>query len=122
MSFPTPHTLGWHFRNPDGPDRFRGAPTYTPPAGQAGTPVQVIGWAARAGSGARDGRQQVGHDRTEISVEVYAPPSWAPNVGDLVDLPSGPAGQFEVVGVDGFNHGFHGWQPGSVVHLQKIEG
>ncbi|MFC4124933.1 hypothetical protein [Nocardia rhizosphaerae] len=79
----------------------------------------MIGWTAKSGSGARDGRQHVGHDRTETTVELYAPPDWTPAVGDLIDLPDG---QCEVIGIEDYRWGFHGWKPGTVVLLQRIEG
>lgn len=124
MSFPTPYIVGWHARNPDSPDRFRAAPTYTPAKDQAGTPVRVIQWAAaKSDSSGRDGTQQVGHERTELTIKLYVPPEFQPSPGDLIDLPAGPAGQYEVVGFpEDHNHGFHGWQPGNVVHLRRIEG
>ena len=124
MTFPTPYIVGHHVRNPDGPDRFREAPTYTPAKNQPGTPRRVIQWAAaKSDTGGRDGAQMSGHQRTEVTVELYCGPDWAPGLGDLIDLPAGPAGQFEVVGYpEDHTHGFHGWAPGSVVNLRRIEG
>lgn len=124
MSYPTPYTIGWHVRQPDGPDRFREPPTYIPPKGAAGTPVKVIQWsAAKSDAGGRDGVQLTGHERTELTVELYVLPGFNPVLGDLIDLPSGPAGQYEVVGYpEDYNHGFHGWTPGNVVNLRRIEG
>src|SRR5690606_20328567 len=46
VTYPTPYTVGYHVRNPDGPDPFREAPSYTPPKGEAGIPVPVIQWEA----------------------------------------------------------------------------
>lgn len=124
MTFPTPYTVGHHVRNPDGTDRFRTAPSWTPPRDEPGVPVAVIQWSpAKSNAAGNDGRQMVGHDRVELAVELYAPPEFQPQPGDLIDLPSGPAGQYEVVGYpEDYNHGFHGWAPGNVVNLRRIEG
>ncbi|MFG1794135.1 hypothetical protein [Nocardia sp. NPDC049149] len=124
MTFPTPYVVGWHVRDTDGPDRFREAPTYTPAKSSPGTPVRVIQWAAaKSDSSGRDGTQMAGHVRTELTVKLYVPPEFNPAPGDLIDLPAGPAGQYEVVGYpEDCNHGFHGWRPGNVINLRRIEG
>lgn len=122
MSFPTPYTVGHHARSTESGDRFRGAATYTPPRDQPGTPVQVIQWGAPdSASGARDGQQVPGYDRTIVDLELFVLPDFRPGRGDLIDLPG--IGQFEVVGYPhDYTHGFHGWQPGNVVDLRRVEG
>lgn len=124
MTFPTPYTVGYHARTNTGPDRFREAPTYSPPRSSPGTPVGVIQWAAaKSDASGSDGRQQLGHDRVEMTVKLYVPPGFAPQPGDLIDLPAAPAGQFEVVGYPAdYTRGFHGWAPGAVVTLRRVEG
>lgn len=121
MSYPTPYTVGWHARTNTGADRFRDPPTYSPPKDQPGTPVQVIQWAAAQSNA--PGNQQLGHQRVVSDVELFVLPGFAPRPGDLIDLPAGPAGQFEVVGdPEDYNHGFHQWQPGNVVQLRRVVG
>ena len=123
MTFPTPYTVGWQVRTDPG-DRHRGPPTYAPPKDQPGTQVPVIQiGAAKSSAAARDGRQLAGHERTEVLVALYVAPDFQPNPGDLIDLPAGPAGRYEVVGYpEDYNHGWHGWAPGNVVRLRRIEG
>ena len=121
MSFPTPYTVGHHVATVTG-DRFRNAVTYTPPRDAPGTPVVVIQIAApQSEAGTRDGRQLAGYDRTLIDLELYVLPEFKPDKGDLIDIPE--MGQFEVAGYpEDYNHGFHGWRPGSVVPLRRVEG
>lgn len=124
MSFPTPYTVGWHVRTNTGADRFREPPTYSPPQTSPGTPVQVIQWAAAQSNAAgHDGRQLLGHQRIVMDVDLFVAPGFTPAPGDLIDLPAGPQGQFVVVGyAQDYNHGFHGWTPGNVVQLRRVEG
>lgn len=124
MTFPTPYEVGWHVRTNNGPDRFREPATYSPAKDQPGTKVAVIQWsAAKSSASGSDGRQLLGHERTITEVDLFALPGFAPNPGDLIDLPAGPAGQFEVVDdTRDYNHGFHGWQPGNVIKLRRVVG
>lgn len=124
MTFPTPYTVGWHVRTNTGADRFRDPPTYSPAKDAPGTPVAVIQWsAAKSDSSGSDGRQQLGHQRVILEVDLFVLPGFTPAAGDLIDLPAGPAGQFEVVGHPAdYTHGFHGWAPGSVIKLHRVEG
>jgi len=124
VTYPTPYTVGYHVRNPDGPDPFREAPSYTPPKGEAGIPVPVIQWeAAVSNTAGNDGRQLLGHDRTEVSVKLYVPPEFSPAPGDLIDLPSGPAGQYEVVGYpEDYTTGPFRWAAGWRLNLKRVEG
>lgn len=124
MSFPTPYTVGWHVRTNTGTDRFRDPPTYSPAKDVPGTPVAVIQWSAAKSDGSgRDGRQQLGHERLITEVELFVPPGFAPKPGDLIDLPAGPAGQFEVAGEPSdYTHGWHGWAPGAVITLRRVVG
>lgn len=122
MTYPTPYTVGHHVRTAVGADRFRETVTYTPPKDQPGTPVKVIQWTAlKSEAASRDGAQQPGYDRTIVDVELYTLPGFRPSPGDLIDIPGD--GQFEVVGhPEDYNHGFHGWQPGNVINLRRVEG
>jgi hypothetical protein len=122
MTYPTPYVVGWHVHTEGGPDRFRQPPIYTPPKTQPGTPVRVIQWAApQSDSSGRDGVQMPGYERVIIDVQLFVPPSFRPSPKDLIDLPG--MGQFEVVGYpEDYNHGFHGWQPGNVINLHRVEG
>lgn len=124
MTFPTPYTVGWHARTNTGPDRFRDPPTYSPPRASPGTPIQVIQWAATQSNAAgHDGHQQLGHQRIVMDVDLFVTSGFAPNPGDLIDLPAGPQGQFEVVSYpQDYTRGFHGWAPGSVIQLRRVEG
>lgn len=123
MTFPTPYTVGHHVRVATGTgDRFRETVTYNPPKDAPGVPVRVIQWgAAQSAAASQDGRQQPGYDRTIVDVELYVLPDFKPGTGDLIDLPE--TGQYEVVGhPQDYNHGFHGWQPGNVINLRRVEG
>lgn len=51
---------------------------------------------------------------------VSAPAAWLVTIRDRVALPDGLL--YEVVGVRLQDSGFHGWKPGSVVLLKRLEG
>lgn len=116
MSFPTPYTIGHHAYSPGGDDPYSDPPTFTPPRDQAGTEVAVIGWGAPQSQEPKI----AGQNRVVVDIELYVPPDFRPGPHDLIDL---PGGQFEVIGYpEDCNHGFHQWQPGNVVNLQRTEG
>jgi hypothetical protein len=110
----------YHERTANAVDPHRSSATYTPPLGGDGTPVRVYGWYTPA----FDDPFVASHpDRVNISVLLLTPPGFSPTDGSLIDLPSGPAGRFEVAGgTRDYNHGPHGFQPGGVVALRKVVG
>ncbi|MGW4718874.1 hypothetical protein [Nocardia sp. NPDC004260] len=63
-----------------------------------------------------------GHDaRMTETVKLFAPPSFTPGPGDVIDIPD--LAQFEVVGVPETAAGNpFGWNPGSTINLRKITG
>jgi hypothetical protein len=86
---------------------------YTPPLDEDGTELKVIG----IGTGARSSEP----DETRIVTQpkLYAPPDCPVKARDVLDLPDG---QFEVDGdPDNQCCGFHGWQPGIVVWLKRVQ-
>ncbi|GAA5096828.1 hypothetical protein [Nocardia iowensis] len=120
MNLPLRHTLS-HHRHRDGGTDSHGNPVslYTPPLDETGIAVRVYGWGpARSSEPDLDG-----HTRVITEVEVYAPAQFHPSPADLIDLPSGPAGRFEVIGVAAdANHGPFDWTPGNVITLRKVDG
>ncbi|KZM75559.1 hypothetical protein [Nocardia terpenica] len=120
MSFPLRGVVGHHRYRDGGLDAHGNpVPSYTPPLDAPGTPVAVYGWGpARSAEPALPG-----HDRVIIDVKIYVPADFSPAPRDLVDLPAGPAGRFEVVGIAGdANHGPFGWVPGNVIAVRKVDG
>lgn len=62
-----------------------------------------------------------GHtSQVESDIDLLIPPTFTVTAQDRFTLPD--AGQFEVVGVEDCNRGFHQWQPGSVVKLKRVTG
>ncbi|WP_069164908.1 hypothetical protein [Nocardia altamirensis] len=120
MSFPLRGVIG-HHRHRDGGIDAHGnpVPIYTPPANEPGIPIRVYGW----GPAHSTEPDLAGHDRVVIEVEVFTPPQFRPAPRDLIDLPSGPPGRYEVIGVAAeANHGPFDWQPGNVITIRKVDG
>lgn len=120
MTFPLLFTVGHHVWSA-GTENANGNTTdvYTPAKGSAGTQVKVYGWSTPVTSEPRI----AGHDRTIVEVEMLAPPGFVVSPRDLIDLPQGPSGQFEVIGYDeDYNNGPFGWHPGTVVNLRRVDG
>lgn len=118
--FPTPHTIGVHVRS-DGDIDAHGNPTvvYTPPLDEPGTARAVIGWVVPASTEPA----VAGHDRVVVDVVLGVPPGFVLAAHDVVDLPYGPAGQFEVIGEVRETEGNpFGWVPGGEVNLRRVDG
>jgi pimeloyl-ACP methyl ester carboxylesterase len=66
--------------------------------------------------------------RVVSDIDMAVPPELAVSVRDRFILPDearlDPAepARFEVVAIEDANHGFHQWQPGSVVKLKRVTG
>lgn len=118
--FPTPHTIGVHTWGPTGEDAHGNAiDGYTPPLDEPGAPEPVIGWAVPSSTEPI----LAGHDRVTVDVVLGTPPGLALGPRDVVDLPYGPAGQFQVIGeVRGTEGNPFGWTPGGEVNLRRVEG
>lgn len=120
-AFPLLFTIGVHAYSDGGRDAHHNpVPVYTPPLDQPGTPRRVCGWSA---AGSSEPAPEGAPNRVDTDVILYAPTGLL-GPHDVVDLPAGPAGQFEVIGYPAdYDHGFHGWAPGLVqVRLRRIEG
>lgn len=119
--FPTVHGVGWHSWTGVGEDAH-GNPVdvYTPPLDQPGMLRQVIGWQVLSAAEV----VLAGHDRATTVVELGIPAGFVLDRRDVVDLPYGPAAQFqvdsEIRSSEGNPFGWTGW-PG-VVTLKRIEG
>ena len=116
MTFPTPYKVGHHAWSAGPADEHNNVgDLYTPPLDRRGRQVSVIGWES-----SKTEPPVVGHaERTVTLVDLQVPAGFRPENRDVIDLPSG---QFEVVGFEDWNTGFHGWQPGNVVKLRKVDG
>lgn len=112
MTFPTPWTVQHEVFTGVGedPDTGNDVETWADPVDR-----KVIGWHASYLETLGGHTSQVDSD-----IDLLIPPALAVGVQDRFSLPD--AGSFEVVGVEDSNHGFHGWQPGSVVKLKRITG
>jgi hypothetical protein len=94
---------------------------YVPAKDAVGEPVKAIQWDYI--------ENEPSADRTVERVSLFLPPLLRSPDGDPVDLPKAtdlvdiPAGdglkQYEIVGVRDYNFGFHGWQPGYILDLQR---
>lgn len=118
--FPTPHKIGVHVRS-DGAEDELGIPAvvYTPPLDEPGTDRDVIGWVVPASTEPA----VAGHDRVAVDVVLGVPPGFVLGAHDVVDLPYGPGGQFEVVGEVRETAGNpFGWVPGGEVNLRRLDG
>ena len=121
MSFPARFTVGVHTFS-EGAEDSHGIPekVFTPPLDQPGAPHAVICWAPAGGDGEP---KLAGHDRVVVDIEMAVPEGFPVGPRDVIDLPEGPQGQFEVIGYpEDANNGFHGWRPGLVVNLKRVEG
>ena len=107
-------TVGWHTLDSGGVDAEGNPVTeYVPPLDDPGTPTDVITWAPAQTTEPEIGR--VVHD-----IDLYLGPTGTGRPQDVVDLPDG---QYEVVGwpLD-WTHGPHGYKPGKVIQLKRVEG
>lgn len=117
MTYPTPHTVGWHTHT-EGVVDARNNPTtvYTPLLSSPGTAVQVIGWAPTQ-------TVEPNEVRVEADLDLFVPAGVSGGPGDVVDLPLDKSiGVFEVVGwPEDWTHGPDGFQPGKVVKLKRTQ-
>ncbi len=118
MTFPTPHTVGHAVFNGNGEDGLgNDAESWLPPVN-----VKVIGY--QPGRGFQPGQTESndGHTaRVVTDVDLLIPPTLHVSIRDRFTLP-GEVKPYEVVSVEDYNHGFHGWKPGSVVTLKLVTG
>lgn len=122
MSFPTPWTV-WIHRYSHSTHNAHNNPvrTYTPARDATGEAIRVIGWDVT--------ETEPSSDQVVDRVSLYIPATLRsplgvevglPKATDVIDLPiMGGTRQYEVVGIRDYNHGFHAWQPGYVVDLQR---
>lgn len=80
----------------------------------------VIGWSSRR-IVMQDGIHQA-QDEDNLRLAVPADFPWAAR--DIVTIPSQNAlgGRYRVKGSADANMGFHGWRPGLVLEVQRVEG
>jgi hypothetical protein len=126
--FPTPWTVYLHRYTPGVTDAH-GVPTkaWVPARGSEGIAIKVISW---SNSGPTYEPEQ---NRSVERMELFVPPVLRgadgepvadPGPMDVIDLPSGTGTvEYEVQGWPrDYTHGFHGWQAGKVIDLQRVEG
>lgn len=120
MTFPLRYSVGHHAYSTASQDEHgNDVPVFTPALDRPGTPRKVYGWSTP------DTTEPplAGHDRVIVDVELLVPEGFPAKPRDVIDLPAGPSGQFEVVGeVRDYNHGPFAWRPGSVVNLRRVDG
>lgn len=108
MTFPTPHTVT---RKPYVGDTEDGLGNTTP---GFGSPQQIAVYSiaphiTEAGSASAT--------ETSVTDVDVAMPKTQVNVKDRFTLPDG---DYEVVAVQDWTLGFHGWEPGIVVELRRV--
>lgn len=110
-AFPTPFTVQHAVFTGTGEDDLgNDEPGWADPV-----EVKVIGW----GSGSVESLN--GHtSRVVADIDMSVPPTLTVGLQDRFILPG--TGLCEVVAVDDWNHGFHQWQPGFVVKLNRVSG
>jgi|GEM_PF-618902 len=127
--FPTPWVVYLH-RFDAGATNAHGVPTkaWSPARGEEGEAVRVIAW---SNNGPTFEPEQ---NRSVERLELFIPPVLRdldgnavadPGPMDVFDLPDSLGGtiEYEVQGWPrDYTHGFHGWQAGKVVDLQRVEG
>ena len=116
MTFPTPHTVGWHTASTVQSGRGT-VTTLTPERDQPGTAVRVYGWAPTR-------EFETSETRVESDLDLFVPAAVTSSPGDVVDLPLDKSfGTFEVVAhAQDWSHGPFGFAPGSVVKLKRVQG
>ncbi|MBF6291806.1 hypothetical protein IU454_08005 [Nocardia farcinica] len=118
--FPLAHTVGWHSWQGEGEDDHGNVvDIYSPPLDQPGTPRQVIGWQVLSAAEV----VLAGHDRAAVVVDLGVPAGFTLDRRDVVDLPYGPAGQYQVDGpVRSAEGNPFGWTWPGLVTLRRVEG
>lgn len=119
MTFPTPYEVTWYsFIAGQEDDLGNDSEDWSNPVQR-----KVIGWQA-----ARSERvlPQYVTEETKFSgrsitdLDLLVPPEFSYSLRDRCGLPDG--GLYEVIGGSDREHGFHGWQPGSVIKLKMVVG
>lgn len=112
MTFPTPHVVRHEVFTGTGVDSLgNDVETWAAPVD-----VSVIGWYSSLVE------VLAGYtSRTVSDIDLLVPPGVVVSVRDRVFLP-GEDHVYEVVAVEDYNHGFHGWTPGGVVKLKRVQG
>lgn len=117
VAFPTPYTVQ-HVNKTPGPDDGLGNPTEVYTLDPTQRPVIAF---APAGSAAGVSDQ---NNVVDWDLDVYLPAGWLPTVGDrlVVPLPGDleAPNVFEVVGVQDWTLGFHGWPAGALAKLKRV--
>lgn len=120
MTFPLRQTLDHYPWSPSTEDEL-GNPIDT--WAETPTEVKVFGWSigiveSLAGNVTASG--SAWRATAEMfDAQVSAPVTWEPGLRDRVAL---QGDLFEVTSVRKQDSGFHGWQPGNVVLLKRVEG
>jgi hypothetical protein len=117
VTFPTPyHVL--HVDKTAGGDDGLGNPTEVYTLEPKTRPVIAF---APAGSSAGVSDQ---NNAVDWDLDVYLPAGWLPTVGDKLVVPMPhdleAPNVFEVVGVQDWTLGFHGWPAGGLVKLKRV--
>lgn len=108
MTFPTPYTVSRHPYTGDTEDALGNTiPTF-------GTPVSVEVYTI-APHTVEQGSTTL-TETQHVDLDLYAPKT-AVSVKDRFTV---NGDSFEVVGVQDWTQGFHGWKPGIVIELQKV--
>lgn len=109
MTFPAPVSVNWLQYNGSGVDELgNAAPSWADPVERL-----VIGWYSASAENIEWHESQVVYD-----IKMFTPPSFLPQSQDRILL---EGNMFEVVG-SGVGVGFHGWSPGNVVLLRRVDG
>lgn len=117
--FPQRITVGVHTYSEGPKDRHQNVtPVYTPPLDQPGAPRRAYG-IQPAGT---TEPKIAGHDRVTVDLELLVPPGFPVGPRDVIDLPAGPAGAYEVIGYpEDYTLGPWPYEPGYVVNLRRTE-
>lgn len=110
--FPANKVIGWQTWYANGEDGFHN----TIDAWSDPVPVKVIGWTSRRIL-SRDGVHEV-EDTDKLKLMVPTNFAWTPK--DKAIIPN--RGSYTVNGVEDVGEGFHNWQPGLTLTLERGEG
>jgi hypothetical protein len=112
VQFPTPHTVGHAVFDGSGQDSLgNDAETWADPVD-----VKVIGYQPSMVESVNGYTSRIVSD-----VDMFTPPTLTVSVRDRFFLP-GVTDPYEVEAIEDYNHGFHGWTPGSVLKLKQVTG
>ena len=113
MTFPTIHEVSWlSFIEGLGEDILgNDIEDWEDPVSR-----KVIGW----GGATTEKYAGIFNSRGVFERALQVPSDFSFKLRDRCALPDD--GLYEVVGSDDRSHGFHGWQPGNVIHLKLVTG